>query len=164
MKRLWAPWRVEYVTGEEEKEEGCLFCNAYKGSEDRKRLVVHRGDKVFAMLNKYPYIRGHLLIAPARHVSRLKSLKAGERVELFDMIRKLNNPTERLVLILYKIKDYPAIKVATALKTNEGNIYTICTRGIINLRKMFKRNLNKGLMVALDICTWRNLDGLISGP
>ncbi len=83
MKRLWAPWRIEYITGE--PEEGCLFCNAMAEKDDRKRFIVNRGETAFAMLNKYPYIGGHLLIVPARHVSQLKKLKANERAEIFDM-------------------------------------------------------------------------------
>jgi len=84
MKRLWAPWRIEYITGEPE-EPGCLFCNAFKDNDDKKRLIVHRGETAFAMLNKYPYIGGHLLIVPVRHASQLKSLKDPERAELFNM-------------------------------------------------------------------------------
>jgi len=83
MKRLWAPWRIEYITGE--PEEDCLFCGAFADEDDRKRLVVHRGKAAFAMLNKYPYIGGHLLIVPARHVPELKDLMPDERAELFDM-------------------------------------------------------------------------------
>jgi DNA-directed RNA polymerase specialized sigma subunit len=56
------------------------------------------------------------------------------KIELIDMIRKLKNPKERLVLILYKIRDYSVTKMAKILKTTEANIYTICTRAIINLR------------------------------
>ncbi len=83
MKRLWAPWRIEYITGE--KEKGCLFCNALNEGDDKKRLIVKRGEFSFAMLNKYPYIGGHLLIVPYRHASQLKKLKKDERIDLLDM-------------------------------------------------------------------------------
>jgi len=83
MKRLWAPWRIEYITGE--KEKGCLFCNALNEKNDRKRLIVKRGELSFAMLNKYPYIGGHLLIVPYRHASQLGKLKKEERLDLMDM-------------------------------------------------------------------------------
>ena len=62
MKRLWAPWRLEYVQGADE-QEGCVFCNAAEGG-DEEQLVVHRGELAFVLLNKFPYSSGHLLVAP----------------------------------------------------------------------------------------------------
>lgn len=74
---------MEYIKGEPEK--GCLFCNIYNEKRDRERLVVHRGDRVYVMLNKYPYIGGHLLVVPVRHVSQIKGLKSEENLELMKM-------------------------------------------------------------------------------
>jgi len=93
MKRLWAPWRIEYIRGE--PEEGCLFCNSFAESDNLERLVVHRGETAFAMLNKYPYIGGHLLIVPMRHVADLKKLNARERAELFDMTIEATDALKR---------------------------------------------------------------------
>jgi ATP adenylyltransferase len=63
--RLWAPWRLEYVQGADEIE-GCIFCRAAEG-DDEEQLVVHRGERAFVLLNKFPYASGHLLVAPYRH-------------------------------------------------------------------------------------------------
>ena len=56
MKRLWAPWRLEYVQSAEE-QTGCVFCDAAAGP-DEERLVVHRGEHAFVLLNKFPYASG----------------------------------------------------------------------------------------------------------
>jgi ATP adenylyltransferase len=66
MERLWAPWRLEYVQSAGE-HEGCIFCLAAESADDEEYLVVHRGERAFVMLNKFPYSSGHLLVAPYRH-------------------------------------------------------------------------------------------------
>jgi ATP adenylyltransferase len=68
-KPLWAPWRLEYVTHADE-QAGCVFC-AEAAGELADSLVVHRGERAFAVLNKFPYSSGHLLIAPLAHVGEL---------------------------------------------------------------------------------------------
>ena len=68
-KPLWAPWRLEYVTHADE-QSGCVFC-AEAAGEVEDSLMVRRGDRAFAVLNKFPYSSGHLLIAPFAHVGEL---------------------------------------------------------------------------------------------
>ena len=52
-----------------------------------KNLVVHRGTKVFVILNKYPYNSGHLMVVPYRHVGQIERLTAEESMEFFEMTR-----------------------------------------------------------------------------
>jgi ATP adenylyltransferase len=80
VKRLWAPWRLEYVQHADELE-GCIFCRAAEG-DDEEQLVVHRGERAFVLLNKFPYASGHLMIAPYRHGSNFDELDAPEIVEM----------------------------------------------------------------------------------
>ena len=63
MERLWAPWRLEYVQNAD-KQDGCFFCVAAESDDDEGQLVVHRGERAFVLLNKFPYASGHLLVAP----------------------------------------------------------------------------------------------------
>jgi ATP adenylyltransferase len=49
-------------------------------------LIVHRGERSYAILNRYPYTTGHLLILPFKHVSKLDELKPETRVEMVEMI------------------------------------------------------------------------------
>ncbi len=73
MKTMWAPWRIEYILGE--KEEGCVFCNAMA---EKDGLTLFKGAGVMVIMNKFPYINGHLLVAPVRHVSTLDALTEHE--------------------------------------------------------------------------------------
>jgi ATP adenylyltransferase len=79
-KQLWAPWRLDYITQADE-QQGCVFCDAPEGS-DEERLVVHRGARAFALLNKFPYSSGHLMVASYRHVGELSGLTDEEALEV----------------------------------------------------------------------------------
>lgn len=79
-RQLWAPWRLEYVANADE-QDGCVFCRAATApGEDA--LVIHRGRLAFAVLNRYPYASGHLMIAPYRHVGDLLELTDDEALEM----------------------------------------------------------------------------------
>ena len=58
-----------------------MFCLAAAAS-DEQGLVVHRGERAFVLLNKYPYSSGHLMVAPFRHVGELGELENDEAVEI----------------------------------------------------------------------------------
>ena len=81
MEHLWAPWRLEYIKSADE-EGGCLFCAAAAGGDEAERLVVHRGEHAFVLLNKFPYSSGHFMVAPSRHTGDLASLEPEEVVEI----------------------------------------------------------------------------------
>lgn len=38
------------------------------------------------MLNRYPYVNGHLMIIPGRHLGRVDELTAEERTEIFNLL------------------------------------------------------------------------------
>lgn len=79
-KPLWAPWRLEYVTQADELP-GCPLCAEAAGEVDES-LVVHRGETAFALLNKFPYSSGHLLIAPFAHTGELGELGDATALEI----------------------------------------------------------------------------------
>ena len=62
---LFAPWRYEYLVSD--KPVSCIFCEAAAASDDDASLVVHRGRRVFALLNRFPYTNGHVMVAPLAH-------------------------------------------------------------------------------------------------
>jgi ATP adenylyltransferase len=80
VKQLWAPWRLEYIESGDD-DPGCVFCRAVEG-DDEERLVVRRGARSIALLNKYPYSSGHFMVAPARHVGEFGELEEDEVLEL----------------------------------------------------------------------------------
>ncbi len=81
MERLWAPWRLEYVQNAD-KQDGCFFCAAAAADDDAGHLVVHRGERAFVLLNKFPYASGHLLVAPYRHGVNFGDLDEAEALEI----------------------------------------------------------------------------------
>ena len=45
MKRLWAPWRRNYIEGG--KQGGCIFCEALKQADGPENLIAFRGSQAF---------------------------------------------------------------------------------------------------------------------
>jgi ATP adenylyltransferase len=90
VEQLWAPWRMELIS-KGERPAGCIFCELprAKGGRDadRENLVLGRTRNAFAILNKYPYNNGHLMVVPRRHTADLQALDAGEHQELSEMLR-----------------------------------------------------------------------------
>jgi len=43
---------------------------------------VHRGERAFVLLNKFPYSSGHLMVAPVRHVGDFAELTDEEALEI----------------------------------------------------------------------------------
>jgi ATP adenylyltransferase len=72
---------MAYLRGEEPVPEGCLFCAAPQ-MEDAKAHIVHRGDLCYAILNRFPYNNGHLMIVPYVHVATLEALDVETLAEL----------------------------------------------------------------------------------
>lgn len=87
MERIWAPWRMTYITNSE-PEEGCIFCRALEDTRDRERLILARGEHTLTMLNRYPYTCGHLMVAPVRHIAELDDLADDELLELMHGVRR----------------------------------------------------------------------------
>ena len=86
MKVLWAPWRMEYILSEEEVNT-CIFCPGENREQDPERLILFVGRLTLVIMNKFPYINGHLLVAPVRHVPDLASLSDEEMLDLMKMVR-----------------------------------------------------------------------------
>ena len=83
-RQLWAPWRLEYI-GEAGTQDGCVFCMEAAGELGEHSLAVHRGERGFVLLNKFPYASGHLMVASTRHVAELSDLTSEEAAELHDL-------------------------------------------------------------------------------
>ena len=98
MKRLWAAWRMKYIT-KAEKVTGCVFCNALAQTDGPENLIVLRGERAFVILNKFPYTSGHLMVAPLAHQPNLEALDPPTRAEMMELtsqamtiLRQVYNP------------------------------------------------------------------------
>jgi ATP adenylyltransferase len=94
METMWAPWRMEYIL--DDKEKGCIFCKALS---EQDNLTLYKGEETMVIMNKFPYINGHLLVAPVQHLSALDQLSKGEMGDLLGtveqsvgILKKVMNP------------------------------------------------------------------------
>jgi ATP adenylyltransferase len=86
MEQLWAPWRMELIEKGEPKQ-GCIFCDLPRSSDDRQNLILGRTPHTFAILNRFPYNNGHLMVVPRSHTPDLESLPREQHDELAAMLR-----------------------------------------------------------------------------
>jgi ATP adenylyltransferase len=86
MRHLWSPWRLEYLTTPKAGE--CVFCSAAEGTDDRENLVLLRGERVFLVLNRYPYNNGHFMVTPYAHVPSLEDLPDSTLTEMMVLLNR----------------------------------------------------------------------------
>jgi len=108
-QNLWAPWRIGYLEGladdtaDQPEDRTCFLCEAVRDglseSQLSDRLVLVSDQRGVLMLNRYPYINGHLLAAPRRHVGDLADLTPTQRADLMELavlgqqaLRQVMNP------------------------------------------------------------------------
>ncbi len=89
-EHLWNGWRAAYVQssgaagGVGRDDLPSIFTRILdSGLPDTETHIVHRGQKVFAVLNAFPYAVGHVLVLPYREVADLEALDTGEATELW---------------------------------------------------------------------------------
>ncbi len=91
MKRLWAPWRMEYIERVDDAKKGCFLCAAAecRDEEDEKqRFVLWRTGNWMVVMNRWPYNNGHLLIAPVRHISDIEAVEDEQFAEFGSLVRR----------------------------------------------------------------------------
>lgn len=98
MKRLWAPWRMEYIL-DENKHKSCLFCDMLGDgrTKDKKNFILYRGKHCFVILNRYPYNSGHLMVLPYIHTPAFDGLS--DKV-LLDFIKTVDKSVSILKKVL----------------------------------------------------------------
>jgi len=93
LRRLFAPWRFEYVS-HAESAQGCIFCDAAGGGEGALTLVEEA--HAFALLNRYPYTSGHSMVAPMRHVADLDELDGVELAAMMQLVQRVTAALRRV--------------------------------------------------------------------
>lgn len=97
MEVLWAPWRETFITQPKPKRRPCIFCAAGRSQNDPEHQVIFRGRTVFALLNRYPYNNGHIMVAPYRHIGDFESFSQAEWNEALKASQKLLARLRRLL-------------------------------------------------------------------
>jgi ATP adenylyltransferase len=62
-----------------------VFCDEASGALGGESLTVHRGDRAFVLLNKFPYSSGHVMVASMRHIGDLAELTPDETAEVHEL-------------------------------------------------------------------------------
>ena len=91
MDSLHAPWRIEYILSPKPKLDASLFTRIAQSSDDEENLVVVRDRTCFALLNRYPYNGGHLMIVPYKEVADMNGLTEEELADLWKLARRCAN-------------------------------------------------------------------------
>ena len=88
MKKLYVPWRSSYAKSVSSTVEKigsaieCVFCQQFAQTTDDAHFILHRFTHITAMLNRYPYNAGHILLLPHAHIARLDQLSVEAQHEL----------------------------------------------------------------------------------
>ena len=88
MKQMWSPWRSQHIDELQDKKEDrkALFSRIAEEHDDDRNLVVHRGEHLYVVMNRFPYNNGHLLIVPYRQVESFDELNEDEQFETARLI------------------------------------------------------------------------------
>ncbi len=106
LKILYAPWRGKYLMNYT-KPDKCVFCyyNDIKIKEMEPSfdsLILYKSSYSFIMLNKYPYINGHLMVIPYRHIDDIELLTKEEKEDIFELLIL----SKRVLSITYNMNGY----------------------------------------------------------
>ncbi|MGA2174201.1 MAG: HIT domain-containing protein [Verrucomicrobiota bacterium] len=92
MEPLHAPWRIAYIRGPKpEPATALVFKQIAESSDDVGNYVVVRERTCYAVLNRYPYTGGHLLVVPYKASPDLNGLTEEEMGDLFRLTRRCQN-------------------------------------------------------------------------
>jgi len=74
---------------------GCIFCEAARAKNDRKRFVIERNGSCFSLLNLFPYNNGHIMVAPYKHTGELSGLDRDTVCDMFELIAASQRALEK---------------------------------------------------------------------
>src|SRR3989304_6250751 len=72
----------------------CIFCNIIKGKIPARKII--ETDKSLAFLDAFPLTKGHSLVIPKNHYSKIQEMSKDDNVDLFELVRILTNKIELL--------------------------------------------------------------------
>lgn len=98
MEPLHAPWRIAYIRGPKPVAGSAqLFKQIAESGDDIGNYVVARERTCYAVLNRYPYVGGHLLVVPYKPSPDLNGLTEEELADLMKLTRRCQNALARVM-------------------------------------------------------------------
>jgi ATP adenylyltransferase len=86
MKRVYAPWRSEYLSSA--NPSTCLFCDLVEQEAGIESWVIYKGTHWYVVVNIYPYTSGHVMVVCNRHLERIADLNDEENAELMPLLAR----------------------------------------------------------------------------
>ena len=88
MEWLHAPWRIEYILAPKSESGEGVFTRIAQSQADEENLVIARERSCFALLNKFPYSGGHLMVVPYKAAKDLTDLTDEELTDIMRLLRR----------------------------------------------------------------------------
>jgi ATP adenylyltransferase len=89
MEQLHAPWRIGYILAPKAlPQDQSIFAHIGMANDDEANYVIARERTCFALLNRYPYTGGHLMVVPYKQIPDLHDLTEEELLDLMKLVRR----------------------------------------------------------------------------
>lgn len=96
-KILFTPWRLNYIKSTVKKRIECFICTYLNEDNDDDNLVVYRSKHSVVLMNRYPYSRGHVLVAPKKHIPNLQDLNLEELQDYIHLFKVTARVIEKIL-------------------------------------------------------------------
>ncbi len=101
MDILWSPWRYAYIKSDKTEASAdstaCVFCDILQNpASDEEKFILHRAGFNFVILNIYPYISGHLMIVPYKHLADLDHADKQTTDEMMDLAKRCYTALQKI--------------------------------------------------------------------
>ena len=74
-------------------QEECIFCKI--ALKKIKTNIIIENEKAMAFLDAFPLSKGHTLIIPKAHYSKIQELDENSSQSIFNLVWKISNPIEK---------------------------------------------------------------------
>jgi ATP adenylyltransferase len=98
MEMLHAPWRIDYILAPKLADTGTsIFAQIGQSLDDEANYVIARDRSCYALLNKFPYTGGHLMVVPYKQTPDLLGLTDEELCDLMKLVRRCQEALSRVM-------------------------------------------------------------------
>ena len=75
------------------QQQECIFCKI--ALKKIKTNIIIENDKAMAFLDAFPLSKGHTLVIPKAHYSKIQELDENSSQSVFNLVWKISNPIEK---------------------------------------------------------------------
>ena len=72
----------------------CVFCNIINGKIPTRKIM--ETEKSLAFLDAFPLAKGHTLVIPKNHYTKIQEMSKDDNIDLFETVRVVTNKIERV--------------------------------------------------------------------